>query len=362
MGKKLAILLFTLATLSGFSGGYVAFGLQAYSHYQQNTLANQEHCGGQPPVHICVRAPSTIFSAFYPSYVAIHYALFTIDYSSTSPLTLLVSVDIVGFSQVETQTVNATAGTQSVFFTPPLLAHILDAFTSEDNTSLHVWVTDTQGHRYYIDDSPLLLHSRWLMQWVAANRLRIAAWVTPDGSAITDLITRATTHLPMEPPPTPKAMIGYEEASRKQVADQVDAIYDALRIDYRIQYVQSDVPYGGPGDSSVAVQNIKLPSEVLQQRSGMCVELTTLMASAVERIGLHAEIVVIPGHAFLGVAVTPDDQHFQYWDAVLVNNNVAGASANVFADKLYEQHQDQHTIEDKILIRDARNAQIGPMV
>lgn len=362
MGRRLAILLLALAVLIGFSGGYVAFGLQAYSLYQQNTLANQEHCGGQPPVHICVRAPATIFSAFYPSYVATHYALFTIDYSSTSSLTLLLSVDIVGFSQVETQTVNATPNTQSVFFTPPLLANILRTFTAEDNTSLHVWVTDTQGHRYYIDDSPLLLHSRWLMQWVAANRLKIAAWITPDDPAIGDLITRATTHLPMEPPPAPTAMIGYDEANRKQVVDQVDAIFDALRINYQIQYVQSDVPYGGPGDSSVAVQNVKLPSEVLQQHSGMCVELTNLMASAVERIGLHAEIVIIPGHAFLGVAVTPDDQHFQYWDAVLVNNHVAGASANVFADNLYAQHLKQHTIVDTILVSDARNAQIEPMV
>ncbi len=62
MGKKLMILLLTLAVLVGFSGGYVAVGLQAYSRYQQGSLASQEHCGGQPPVHICVRAPSAIFT------------------------------------------------------------------------------------------------------------------------------------------------------------------------------------------------------------------------------------------------------------------------------------------------------------
>jgi len=157
-------------------------------------------------------------------------------------------------------------------------------------------------------------------------------------------------------------MIGYDGASRKQVADQVDAIFDAMRVDYQIQYVQADVPYGGPGDSSVATQNIKLPSEVLQQHSGMCVELTALLASAVERIGLHAEIVIIPGHAFLGVAVNPDDRHFQYWDAVLVNNGVAGASANVFANNLYAQNVKRHTILDIILIGNARKADIGPMV
>ena len=362
MGKKLIILLLMLAVLVGFSGGYVAVGLEAYSRYQQGSLASQEHCGGQPPVHICVRAPAAIFSAFYPSYVDTHYSLFTIDYSSSNPLTLLINLNIAAFSQVQTQTVNANANTQSASFTPPLLTHILRTFTTEDNTSLHVLVTDTQGHRYYVNDSPLLLHSRWLMQWVAANRLKIAAWITPDDPAITDLIARATTHLHAEPPPAPTAMIGYDGASRKQVADQVDAIFDAMRVDFQIQYVQADVPYGGPSDSSVATQNIKLPSEVLHQRSGMCVELTVLLASAVERIGLHSEIVIIPGHAFLGVATSPDNRHFQYWDAVLVNNGVAGASANVFANNLYAQNVKRHAILDVILIGNARKADIGPMV
>ncbi|SRR6266446_2685873 len=362
MGKKLTILLLTLAGLLVLSGGYVVVGLQAYTRYQGDILANQENCGGQPPVHICVRAPSAIFSAFYPAYVASHNALFVIEYSSDNPVTLLVSVNIPGFSQVQTHTVNATPTLQSVSFAPPLLNQILYSFTAEDNTSLHVQVTDTQGHSYYVNDSLLLLHSRWLMQWIASNRLRIAAWVTPHDPAVTDLVAKAAVYLPTEPAPAPKAMVGYDEASRKQVSDQVDAIFDTMRSDYHIQYVQASVPYGGPADSSAAIQNIKLPWEVLQQRSGMCVELTVLLASAVESIGLHSEIVIIPGHAFLGVALTPDEQHFQYWDAVLVNNNVAGGSANVYADAIYAYNMKQHTILDTILISDARKAQIDPMI
>ena len=129
-----------------------------------------------------------------------------------------------------------------------------------------------------------------------------------------------------------------------------------------MRYVIENVPYNGPGDSSVALENIKLPSEVLQQRSGMCIELTDLLASAVENIGLHAEIVVIPGHAFLGVATSEDGAHFAYWDAVDLNSNVAADSANVQADALYAQNAKQHTVVDTILVSDARNAHIGPML
>jgi hypothetical protein len=156
-------------------------------------------------------------------------------------------------------------------------------------------------------------------------------------------------------------MIGYlNHATPLAVRDQVDAIYDALRLDYHMHYVTENVPYNGPGDTSVALENIKLPFEVLQQHSGMCLELTVLLASAVERIGLHAEIVIIPGHAFLGVATTPDDRQFQYWDGVEVNYGVAGASANVYANQEYSENARQ--IVDTIQIDVARQQGVGPMV
>jgi hypothetical protein len=362
MGKKYLFLFLILVALVGLSGVYVVGGTQAYSRYQQSSLANQEHCGGQLPVHICVQAPTSIFSAFYPSYVAAQYPLFTLRYSSSRPVTLLLTVAIARVSQVQTRTVNATGATQSAAFVPALQSQVLRKLTMELNTALHVEARDSAGRLYYINDIPLLLHSRWLMQWVAANRLRIAAWVTPDDPAIAALVAKAEKHLQDQPPPVPPAMVGYNGATPQQVADQVDALYDALRLDYHIHYIQASVPYTGTTGGSAATQNIKLPAEVLQQGSGMCVELTVLLASAAERIGLNAEIVIIPGHAFLGIAVTPDNRHFQYWDAVDVNSNVAADSANVAADNLYQKNFAQHSIIDTISISDARNAQIGPML
>jgi hypothetical protein len=361
MRKKLVMLVLMLVLLVSLAGGYVVGGLSAYARFQQNSMASQEHCGGQAPVHICIKTPLTLFSAYYPSYVATHTSLFTVDYSSDRPLTLLISMSIQGFSQLETHTVSASSGTQSTGFIPPLLnEQILRRLTSDSNTSVQVHVTDTAGQNYYLDDSPLLLRSRWQMQWMASNRLRIAAWVTPDDPAIAQLLSRAANHLALQPPPAPAALVGYTNADPRSVRDQVDAIFDALRLDYHMRYIQASVPYSGPGDTSIALQTIKLPAEVLQEQSGMCVELTLLLASAVESIGLHAEIVIIPGHAFLGVAMKPDGSRFEYWDAVQVNNGVAGDSANIAADNEYQQNV--RRLVDTILISDARLQGIGPML
>jgi hypothetical protein len=361
MRRKMVVLFLILLVLLGMAGGYVVGGLRAYARYQQNSVASQEHCGGQSPVHICVQTPLNVFSAYYPSYVSNHRTLFTIEYSSSSPLTLLISVNIQGFSEVETHTVSASSRLQTTSFVPPLLNNeVLRELTTDTNTSVHVNVTDTTGHNYYLDDSSLLLYSRWLMQWVSSNRLQIAAWVTPGDPAVARLVTMAANYLTMQPLPVPSAMVGYNRATIRAVRDQVDALFDTLRLDYHIRYVQASVPYGGPGNTSVALQSIKLPSETLQQQSGMCVELTLLLASAVESIGLHAEIVIIPGHAFLGVAVKSDNSQFEYWDAVEVNNGVAGDSANIVADNEYQQYARQ--LVDTILISDARQQGIGPML
>ena len=363
MSKKILYLL-TLTALTALSTLFVVGGTQTYSRYQQSSLANEEYCGGQSPVRICVRAPQAIFSAYYPSYVATQTSLFTVMYSSSKPKALLISVSVNKFSQVQTQTVNATNGMQNASFVPALQKQALPVLTQEENTSLHVQVGDSQGQLYYVNDIPLLLHSRWLMQWLPANRLQIAAWITPDEPEIADLITHAYSHLANQQAPAPQSMIGYKDATPQQVIDQVNAIYDALRLDYHMRYVQASVPYSGSGGGGTgsALQNIKLPTEVLQQRSGMCVELTALMASAVAFIGLNPEIVIIPGHAFLGVALDATDRQFAYWDAVDVNNNVAADSANIAAGNLYAKNLQQRTILDIIMLSDARDARIGPMV
>lgn len=364
MGKKLVLLLGILVALLIFSGAYVFVGTQAYVKEQQANSANKQYCGNQNGVHICVATPQSIFSAFYPSYLTMHNPPFIITYSSNSAMNLLIGVSISGFSQQETQLVHANSLVQQLAVVPPMQdqGQILRSLTTEFTTTLHVTVTDTNKHTYYVNDIPLLLHSRWLMQWTKANSMQIAAWVTPDDPAVNNLVTAAISHLSNEPPPAPAAMVGYNGATPQQVIDEVDAIYDALL--GHMHYVQATVPYVVDANDSNTdgTEEVKLPGEVLKQQSGMCVELTAVLASAVERIGLHSEIVIIPGHAFLGVALNPQSTSFAYWDAVDLNANITGDSANVAADKVYADNLRQHTILATIVIRAARADGIGPML
>jgi hypothetical protein len=361
MGKKLILLSSILIVLLVFSGVYVIGGTQAYMRYQQANIENQKHCADQAPVHVCIDTPSGIFSAFYPSYLATHYPLFTVEYSSSKPMDLFVSVTITGFSQTQTRLAHASFVLQRLNFVPPMLnqGQVLRNLTNEVSTMLHVVVMDSNKHLYYLNDIPLLLHSRWLMLWTRANSERIAAWVTPNDKAVGDLVTKASNYLSNQQQPVPPALVGYNQATPQQVIDQVDAIYDALL--GHMHYVQATIPYTDDDNDIDATEQIKLPFEVLQQQSGMCIELTVLLASAAERIGLHTEIIIIPGHAFLGVATTANNKQFAYWDAVDLNADIAGDSANIAADKVYTDSLQHHKIIAIIAISQARADGIGPM-
>jgi hypothetical protein len=364
MRKKLILLLLLLMILLGGSSAYVVEGIEAYGRFKQTHMALQRYCGDQAPVHICVRAPSAIFSAFYPFYVATQPPLFIIDYSSSTPMTLVFNISINnGFSQLFSHGEPATPTTQSISIVPPMSPHALDNLTSEEHTSLHVVVTDLNNKKYYYNDIALTLYPRWLMQWTRENLPQIAAWVTPSDKAVVSLVESASRYLKDQKSP-PAGLIGYQQATRQQVVAEVDAIYDALRQD-SIKYIQETVPYDGT--DSGALEKILLPAEVLRQHRGMCIELTTLLASAVESIGLEAEIVIIPGHAFLGVSVTPKitgtgTRQFEYWDVVDVSSKIAADSANVRGDQLYRQNEQEQTIVATVLISDANSSGVEPMI
>ena len=108
---------------------------------------------------------------------------------------MLISITIKGFSQSQVQTTTATGNTQTRSFIPPMQDQALQLLTTDEQTAVDVHVTDTQGQPFYVQDVPVTLYSRWLMRWLPANYLQIAAWVIPDDPAVAQLVSKARTHL-----------------------------------------------------------------------------------------------------------------------------------------------------------------------
>jgi hypothetical protein len=356
MRKSQVRLVLVVGFLACLAGGYVAGGLWSYARYQSGR--GLDHCGGLSPVHICVVPPVPLFTALYPAAVAAHVPLFPITYRSESPQTLVIAVSILGFTQVQQQFVQATASVQTVSFSPPLLStQVLRQLVHEQISNLHVVVTDTHGNTYFAADRPLLLYAHNLLQWSqkSTQRLQIVAWVTPQDPTVEALVKKAGRYLAQQPPPVPHGLIGYNKANPHDVRDQVDALFDSLRLAANLTCEYAQVS----GDVFPPTQQIRLPEETLRDQHGNNLEVTLLLASAAENLGLHTEIVLLRGHVLLGVATSAHGKQNEYWDGATLQNGVAGDSANISADARYRQNKGK--LVDTLVISVARRQGIGPM-
>src|SRR5438270_13582912 len=96
---------------------------------------------------------------------------------------------------------------------------------------------------------------------------------------------------------------GYElepftEAEREQeVREEARGLFDAFRHS-GVSYVSSIFTFGDFRDEA---QRIRLPAETLSLRSANCIDVSVAYASAVENLGMSPVILIVPGHAFVGV-------------------------------------------------------------
>jgi len=100
---------------------------------------------------------------------------------------------------------------------------------------------------------------------------------------------------------------------------QTKAIYESLKYDYSIAYVNSPISY--PGGS----QRIRFPADALTLGSANCIDGTVLFASALENIALEPIIVLVPGHAFVG---------WKRWTGA--NNNCEFLETTMIGNSSYE--------------------------
>ena len=81
---------------------------------------------------------------------------------------------------------------------------------------------------------------------------------------------------------------------------ELEAIFNVLSKD--MSYVTRSFNFSLKGMNDT--QRVSLPSTTLRLKSGNCIDLSLLLASAYEACKHEVELVLIPGHAFLAVKAT----------------------------------------------------------
>ncbi len=136
----------------------------------------------------------------------------------------------------------------------------------------------------------------------------IAIFVTPQSRSVADLLVKAKERATSEFDEryatygmerslpgysAPDASKPYSETKNRTTL-QVKAIYNALKYDYNLSYVNAPVAFG-MGES----QRVSIPDESLSSESANCIDGAVLFASALEAIGIRTYIVITPDHAYV---------------------------------------------------------------
>lgn len=125
----------------------------------------------------------------------------------------------------------------------------------------------------------------------------IASFITPNHPSVNNIVVKSAAIL--------KAQTGssslkeYQTGNPNDVRQQIAAVFAAvhgLGIVYR----------GMPASFEALGQRVTMPDQLISSKIGNCIELTLLMATVLEAIGINTIIIIQKQHAYLGVWLVDD--------------------------------------------------------
>lgn len=217
---------------------------------------------------------------------------------------VLVTVEVDGFSQKYEKTIEVNQIPQRFYIKPPVLSSGLN-LDSQKNTQIKVTVTDLETGKIIATETEnvkIMSINDFILsnnEYGYTNYADVLAWVTPESDYIQELLRIAADN--MEEYTGYHGIPGYQyvidEDELTITAYQVYAIQKAIS-DVGVRYVMSSYSIG---EASKATQRVNRPDETLLSKSGICIETSVLMASALQAAGLNPMIVLTTGHCQVAV-------------------------------------------------------------
>ena len=135
---------------------------------------------------------------------------------------------------------------------------------------------------------------------VMLNPALLAAYVLPTSAIVRQVQSDAMRILDAETGIA--AFAGYADGEGT-VGYVCEAVFRAIR-NLGIRFATAPASLGLPG------QKIRVPAEIMQYKLGNCLDLTLLFAAVLEECRLNTVVVLVSGHAFLGVSRS--GRHFSH--------------------------------------------------
>jgi len=155
---------------------------------------------------------------------------------------------------------------------------------------------------------------------------------------------------------------------RPQRLERMKAIYDAVSDYYDVIYVAvgTDFVPREKEEQGFTLQRLKLPYEVLETHSGMCVELSALFAAAFEKIGLRPIIITVPQHVYVAVPISWDSDIYYFLEGTMVGRASFEEAVQIGSDEFMNEAKsyiEEDRLDDYFWldVREARQEGIWPI-
>ena len=227
-----------------------------------------------------------------------------------------VKTEVQGYSYPAIKTVNIPAkGSVTVKLSPIFKEDLLNLVEQRPG-SVYLSIATAQGKSLYETTKRITLLSRNDM--ILQLHPLMGVFVTPNDRRIDELITYAAEK-------TKSRSMGGYQGDLQAVEGEVKAIYDTIA-EFGIHYRSATFSFFDA--EKYSAQRTYFPAESLETTGANCLDGSFLFASAFENIGLETAIVLVPGHAFVGVKLkkgSSKDWRFiettmvgtnSYWDSV----------------------------------------------
>jgi hypothetical protein len=266
-----------------------------------------------------------------------------------------IAVTVQGWSDQEIQLAQLQPGTTKTYiFAPTFLPRFYANHEIVAATTL-VSVMDNSGHPLYLQTVPVKIRSSEDMFWGSKFQYApfIASWITPHDQRVEEILRQAKEFMPG------RRLPGYEpeksvDGQEQMTYSEARAIYRALQ-DAGVSYVKSSMTFGDHQDWS---ERVRMPEDSLREVSANCIDGVVMYASLFENLGMDSVVLLVPGHAYFGVRLSPRSAKFLYIETAITGRasfeeSIASAARGVAS------YKPNDTI--RVSVADARSMGVFPM-
>ncbi|MHB1315142.1 MAG: zinc-ribbon domain-containing protein [Christensenellales bacterium] len=229
---------------------------------------------------------------------------------------IMVRAEVVGFTQPYEQKVKVSEHITQLYIKPTVLTGDLDLWSSKD-AQLVLSVTDIDSGEIIVQDSKTIKLMSiydfilWEDEFGQYNFDNALAWLTPESEGILQLRRSAVDWMSNYSNGQFTSLAGYQLSSVWGAdTKENNIIMQAVGLQAAMSEMGVRYNMGAYSMTEGLNQRVLLPDDVLLNGSGVCIETSLVMASALQSAEMHAMLIFPPGHAQVAVETWKDSGEY----------------------------------------------------